>query len=109
MDWKTVFGEFTQFAVGTVALLIAVVSGAVTRIATDVRRGDRHKFWSRQLWLDVPALFMMVAIARGIAVYFEFPSDIAGGVGAALGYIGPRMVDTVFSRYVARTSPEDEK
>lgn len=101
--------DLLQFLLGLLALGFAVLAGSITKIAADVKRGDRHKFWSHQLWFDIPALFMMVAVARGVSVYFEFPPDVAAGVGAFLGYIGPRGLDAMFSRYVNRRSPGEDR
>ena len=108
MDWKH-FPEWVQFAAGFLILVLAVVVGTATKIATDVRRGDRHKFWSRQLWFDLPALFMMIALARGVATHYDLHPEVAGGLGAFFGYMGPRLVDVVLSVYLTRRPPEGKQ
>lgn len=100
--------EWAQFMLGLVSLWFTVAVGAATKIATDVRRGDRHKFWSRQLWFDLPALFMMMALARAVGSHYDLSSDVAGGLGALFGYLGPRMVDVVLSQYISRNAPRDK-
>jgi len=45
---------------------VAVVMGLLAKIAHEVKRGERERFFTRRLWLDAPALVVMITIAAGI-------------------------------------------
>ncbi|MBZ0330560.1 phage holin family protein [Halomonas sp. ANAO-440] len=106
MDWKTL-SDWLHFVLGLAILAFPVAAGVATKIATDVRRGDRRKFWSSQLWLDLPALVMMVALARAVASHYELQPEVAGGLGALFGYMGPRIVDVFLNIYLQHRLPRD--
>lgn len=94
MPWKQLppewWAEKLDELILVISLLSAVTLGTVTKVATEVRDGDRDKILSRRLFLDVPAVFMMGAITYGVAEYFNLQAGSAGAVGAVLGYLGPR-------------------
>ena len=85
-----------------VSLLSAVMLGTITKVAAEVRDGERDKILSWRLYLDVPAVLMMGAVTYGIAEYFALRAGAAGAVGAVLGYVGPRaaylMIDAIAHR-----------
>ncbi|MES3674426.1 hypothetical protein QC589_00565 [Halomonas elongata] len=72
---------------------VAVMIGLLAKIAHEVKHGHRNRFVTRRLWLDVPALAAMVAVAAGINVYFELTGWPSSAVGVACGWLGPRSID----------------
>lgn len=72
------------------SLLSAVALGTVTKVATEVKEGERDKILSSRLLLDVPAVLMMASVTYGIVEYLGLGAGAAGAIGAVLGYLGPR-------------------
>lgn len=79
-------------------MFIATAVGAVAKIADDVKNGHRVKFWSSQLWLDIPAVLMMMLVAWGVADYYDVSPGVGAALGSLLGWAGPRAVDVFLSR-----------
>lgn len=90
--------DFWQFIQALAAMLIATAAGAIAKIADDVKTGNRKKFWSRQLWLDIPAVLMMMFIAWGVAEQYDLAPGVGAALGSLLGWAGPRAVDVVLAR-----------
>lgn len=84
------------------SLLSAVVIGTVTKVATEVKEGDREKILSSRLLLDAPAVLMMASVTYGVVEYLDLGAGAAGAIGAVLGYLGPRtaylLVDALAHR-----------
>lgn len=94
VPWKN-DPDLFQFLVGLLTMLITTAAGAIAKVADDVKNGNRRKFWSKQLWLDVPAVVMMAILAASFAEYANLPTGIGAGVGAIFGWAGPRTVDVL--------------
>lgn len=77
-----------------VAVLTAGV-GIMAKIADEVKRGERKRFWSRELWLELPAWMLAATLTVGSSVYFHLDGPVAGLLGAALGYLGPKIIDVI--------------
>lgn len=90
--------EFWRGAKAFIAMFTAAGIGAMAKVAGEVKRGQRPKFFSAQLWLDVPAVLMLALIAIGLASYYDLTGPMAAGLSTMLGYIGPRVVDTLILR-----------
>lgn len=94
MPWKHLppdwWAEKLDKLILLASMISAVMLGMITKVAAEVRDGDRDKILSRRLLLDAPAVLMMGAITYGIAEYFGLRAGSAGAVGAVLGYLGPR-------------------
>lgn len=97
MPWKS-GPDFWQTILGLLAMACATASGAIAKIADDVKNGDRPKFWSRQLWLDLPAVVMMAILAVSTTLYYGLSPGVGAGIGTVLGWVGPRIVDMVIGR-----------
>lgn len=85
--------EFWSGMKAFTAILVASGVGVVAKIAGEVKNGERRKFFSVQLWLDVPTLFMAAIMTVGLATYYDMPGEVSGAVGVVFGYAGPRIVD----------------
>lgn len=94
MPWKN-SPELWQIILGIAATALSVSVGSMAKIAEEVKRGYRHKFFTKQLWLDVPALWVMIVLAWGIIEYYDLSGGAAAAVGAVFGYLGPRIMDAI--------------
>jgi len=101
VPWKN-GPEFWQWVIGVLAMLISTSVGAVAKIADDVKMGERHKFWTKQLWLDFPALLMMTIAAISVTEYLDLSTAVGVGLGTFLGWLGPRTLD-LFIGYKVRS------
>lgn len=84
------FGHGIQTFLGA---FITVGVGLMAKIADEVKRGDRERFFSKRLFLDLPALVMMSLVSIGVSAYLSLSGPVAAALGAAMGYVGPRVVD----------------
>lgn len=96
MPWKD-HPEFVQTVLAFFAMIGAAGVGIMAKIADDVKNGDRPRFWSKELLLEVPALVMMGFVGLAIADYYTLSIGQAVGVSTALGWIGPKSVDVIVS------------
>ena len=96
MAWKN-NPEVIQYVLGFTAMLGAAGIGIMAKIADDVKNGDRPKFWSKELFLEIPTLLMMGLLAFGISEYLDLRGGAAAAVGAFLGWLGPKSVDIYLS------------
>lgn len=78
-----------------VSVGIAVMIGLLSKIAHEVQSGQRRRFITRRLWLDIPALIAMVSVAAGISVYFDLDGWPSSAVGVVCGWLGPRSIDVI--------------
>ncbi|HAO02950.1 MAG TPA: hypothetical protein DCQ42_14840 [Halomonas sp.] len=91
MPWRnTGLIQEVLLALGT---SVAVVMGLLAKIAHEVKSGERERFFTRRLWLDAPALVVMITIAAGINLYFDLTGWPASAVAAVCGWAGPRSID----------------
>jgi len=74
---------------------VAVMIGLLSKIAHEVKVGQRRRFVTRRLWLDIPALVAMVSVAAGINVYFDLTGWPSSAVGVVCGWLGPRSIDVL--------------
>lgn len=94
-DWLAVLIEAlrnSEFLAGVkafLAVLAAAGVGAMAKVADEVKSGERRKFFSKQLWLDVPALLMTAVIAIGVTAYYDLPGSVSAGISVFLGYAVP--------------------
>lgn len=92
IEWLSIWWEDAILAISTG---IAVMFGLLAKIASEVKSGHRPRFFTRRLWLDVPALLAMVMVAAGINVYFELEGWETSAVGVICGWAGLRSVDVI--------------
>lgn len=94
--------EFLAGVKAFLAVLAAAGVGVMAKVADEVKSGERRKFFSKQLWLDAPALLMTATITIGVAAYYDLPGPVAAGVSVFLGYAGPRAIGIWISRNIRR-------
>ncbi|WP_027967306.1 hypothetical protein [Halomonas halocynthiae] len=73
----------------------AVIMGFIAKIAAEIKSGEREKFFTRRLLLDVPAMAVMFAIAAGVSERYGLVGWQSTGVGMIAGYVGPRGIDII--------------
>ncbi|WP_299316224.1 hypothetical protein [uncultured Halomonas sp.] len=84
--WSAKWDELFLFF----SILSAVALGMATKVASEVKDGEREKILSSRLLLDVPAVLMMASVTYGVGEYLDLSTGAVGSVGAVLGYLGPR-------------------
>lgn len=98
-EWIAHLPDWAQWVMSMVAFLLAAGVGTVAKIADDVKSGDRDKFWTKQLYLEVPAVGMMALIGAGIAQHFELAEYAASALTAFLGWGGPKTITVILTAY----------
>lgn len=96
-DWMTHAPEWVQVTIGFVTLLVAAGIGAMAKIADDVKSGNRDKFWTKKLFLEVPAVGMMALTGWGIAEWQSFDVGAACALTSFLGWAGPKAVEALIA------------
>lgn len=94
MPWKNLPPDWIAEQIERILLYISLVSavalGTITKVATEVRNGERDKILGSRLLLDLPAVLMMASVAYGAGEFMELGAGATGAIGALLGYLGPR-------------------
>ena len=96
-EWIANLPQWLQVMVGFLTMLFAAGMGAMAKIADDVKSGNRDKFWTRALFLEVPAVGMMALIGWGLAEHYSLGSGASVGIGAFLGWVGPKAAEVVLA------------
>lgn len=91
------------YALGSFTLLAAV--GTMAKVADEVKRGGRERFWTAKLWLEVPTVFLMGAVAYGVTDYWGLSQPMSIGLTAFMGWVGPKTLDVAVSRLVDPRGP----
>jgi hypothetical protein len=86
-------GDFIKGVSTFLGALCTAGVGMMARISDDVKKGRREKLLSVDLWVEVPAWFMMALITVGVSAYYELPGSVGAGLGTFFGYVGPRVID----------------
>lgn len=95
IDWMT------KIAGGTFTTLVSAFVGRLMWHAGEVRRGSRRFFGWELVW-EVPVAIGMAIIGEGLAHYFELVQPASTAVIAGLAYLGPRGVEALLSKWLAR-------
>lgn len=96
-EWLAHAPEWLQWMVGFLSMLGAAGVGAMAKIADDVKTGNRDRFWTKKLFLEVPAVVMMALIGWGLAEYLGIGAGPAAALGAILGWGGPKTVEAIIA------------
>lgn len=91
MPWRN--SGWLQEAILALFTAGAVVMGLIAKIVHEVKTGEREQFLTRRLWLDVPALIVMIVVAAGLNVWLELEGWPATAVAVVCGWAGPRSID----------------
>lgn len=77
---------------------VAAVMGVAMRHAHRIQRGEPAPPWSR-IFLDAPTVFVMgitgAAAGEWLTHNYAMPEMFGGVIAAALGYLGPSVVDRI--------------
>lgn len=93
MPWRN--SGWLQEALLAVTLGWAVLMGFIAKVASEIKSGERERFFTRRLLLDVPALIVMCVIAAGLNIWFELDGWPATSVAVICGWAGPRSIDII--------------
>lgn len=85
--------EWLQAALAVLTFTVFAAIGAMAKIADEVKQGGRERFWSAKLWLELPTVCLMGAVAYGIVDYWELSQGPGVAVTAFLGWMGPKALD----------------
>lgn len=98
-DLQTWFG----WAQGMGIVVSASLVGVMAKIAESIKEGDRRKFWTWSLFLEVPGLGVTVLISWSIVNHFDLSPFAAVGISSILGWAGPKTIERlaiqVFNRW----------
>lgn len=97
-EWLAHSPEWIRWVLGFVSMLLAAGVGTMAKIADDVKSGSRDAFWTRKLYLEVPAVGMMALVGWGVAEHYGMGVGPAGALGAVLGWVGPKTVEALLAR-----------
>lgn len=87
--------EFMQWALTGGAGLI----GRLMFHAKQVQSGRRKPFSLALLW-DIPIALGMGWIALGLGTWMKFPWEFTISLGLITSYLGPYMIDTIFTKWI---------
>ena len=93
MPWRN--SGWLQEALLAVTLGGAVLMGFIAKVASEIKSGERERFFTRRLLLDVPALIVMCVIAAGLNIWLDLEGWPATAVAVICGWAGPRSIDVI--------------
>ena len=93
MPWRN--SGWFQEALLAITLAGAVLMGFIAKITAEIKTGERDRFLTRRLMLDVPALVVMCVIAAGLNVWLELEGLPSTAVAVICGWLGPRSIDII--------------
>ena len=70
-----------------------------------VQLGHR-RFWSRELFWEVPTAIFMGVLAGGLVSYFELGAPEGFAIAGVCGWLGPRGMEVLLTRLVDRYGPK---
>lgn len=70
-----------------------------------VQMGHR-RFWSRELFWEVPTAIFMGVIAGGLVSHFELGAAEGFAIAGVCGWLGPRGLEVLLARLVERYGPK---
>lgn len=97
--------EWLQAVIAVLTFTVLAAIGTMAKIADEVKRGGRERFWTAKLWLEVPTVFLMGAVAYGVTDYWELTQPTSVGLTAFMGWVGPKILDVAVSRLVDPHGP----
>jgi len=91
--------ELKQLLTGLAGLLpTAAISRALAHHHL-VRLGHR-KFWSPELWWEVPTVAFCGIVGGGLAAYLDLPLMAQHATVAVVAWMGPRGMEVFLTRWV---------
>ena len=88
--------QVRAFWLGILGPVISAAIGTGIRIAQAAVEGKR---WSlSRMALELPTVAGIGLMAKGIAIYMQLPPDVALGIAAYGGWVGPMALVSIFLR-----------
>lgn len=98
--------ELINQGVGGAGLtIVGSLMGRLMWIGGQVRAG-RRRFWSKELFWELPIVFGMAFIGEGVSSWMGFSPQTSTATIAALAYLGPRGAEVLFFKIFARKGDE---
>jgi len=86
-------------------IAVAGVMGVAAKVASEVKSGEREKFFTNKLWLELPAWAVMTIVSYGFTSWQNLSPGQSVGLTAVLCYLGPRAIDVAVSAWLNRGGP----
>lgn len=80
--------------------LFAAAVGRMMFHSREVQAG-RRRFWGRELLIELPIAIGMGLVGHSLCAWLALPGAVSAGLISAIGYLGPRAIDTLFERAAA--------
>jgi hypothetical protein len=95
---------------GTVSIFLSlagpVMSAAIGVLMRHAHRATTGKPFSiRRLSFELPSVLGLGIMGGALGDWVDAAETVRWGLAAALGYLGPQVVEVVFYRWIARRDP----
>ena len=97
--------EMKQAITGIAGLVPAALLARLLWHWRLVQLGHR-RFWSRELFWEVPTAVLMGLMAGGLVSYFELGAPEGFAIAGVCGWLGPRGMEVLLIRLVERHRPK---
>lgn len=94
-DW------LSDMAPGTAIAVVSALAGRLLYHTEEVKQGRRRFFSPNLLW-EVPTAIGMGLVGDALATHFGLTGRVAVGAIAGISYIGPRLIEALFSAAQSR-------
>lgn len=102
------FPDWLNRILGGLGLTVTSVwFGRLAWHASEVQRGNRRHFFSRDMALDLAVVPGLALVTWGVAEYFTLAAGPAAAIGTGIGWLGPRGVQAIVAWRVRRLSPKE--
>lgn len=88
--------------------MVAAMAGRLMFHGHEAQAG-RRRFWGRELPFEIVVASGMGLIGYSACAWLDLPGPVSAGVIGAIGYLGPRAIDTLFERIVERIGKAAEE
>lgn len=89
--------------------MASVWFGRLAWHASEVQRGNRRHFFSRDMALDIAVVPGLALVTWGIAEYLHLDAGPAAAIGTAIGWLGPRGVQAAVAWRLRQKVEDDAK
>ncbi|KKX24299.1 phage holin family protein [Rhizobium sp. LC145] len=88
---------------GAATTILAAMVGRAMWHGNEARKGHRKFFGIELLW-EFPVALGMALVGESAASYFDLGQPVSTGLIAALAYLGPRGMEVLLQKWIARKS-----
>lgn len=100
--------EAQQVIISVIGLLPTALLGRLIYHQREARQG-RRRFWSRDLFWEIPTAALCAVIAGGIASYQGLDLFMTQALVGIVGYIGPRGLQVMIMKAVEKYGPKKQE